>query len=475
MVSGNVIMAYFTSWSIYGRNYNVWDMDVSRLSHINYAFANIENGLVVLGDPYADVEMVNTGKGDAWSDPSDMLHGNFHQLFRLKQKNRHLKVGLSIGGWTWSGQFSTVAASERSRKKFVASAMQHLLNFGFDYIDLDWEYPGGGGLEGNHESPNDPVNFVALLAEFQQQIQQHFPNEPEGSRPYVTIAAGCAPAIYQKYRLADMAKYLKYFNLMCYDFSGPWSPASEHQANLYKRTGRSTTEFSTNDGVQYFLKHGVRKDQIVVGVPFYGREFAACLGLQQPFHGTGKGSWEPGMYDYNALPMPGYELRWEKSTNATFAYNSKSKSLITFDDTRSVAFKMDYILKEGLAGTMFWEISGDRKTTDKNSLLFEIGRWLGGPLLDTTPNRLCYTKSKYRNIRDNPVCPAPAGKDRNRAQIGGTSTTSPAQHAQIMQHCISMLVGEPQMANKAHAIPRYAEQLHECYQSIVKDVIDLSK
>lgn len=460
-------MAYFTSWSIYGRGYNVWDMDVSKLSHINYAFANIVNGVVTLGDTYADVEKVNTGMGDSWSDPSDALHGNFHQLFRLKQKNRQLKVGLSIGGWTWSSQFSVIARSERARKKFVASAVQFLVDYGFDYIDIDWEYPGGGGLEGNVVSANDVHNFVLLLEEFQGQILQNFPAEQ--SRPFLTIAAACSPKIYQTYQLAGMTKYLRYFNLMCYDFTGPWSPVSDHQANLFPRkSSAAPSEFSIDQAIRYFVSQGVAPGQLVLGVPIYGREFAACPGLLQPFHGTGKGSWEAGVYDYKALPPAGYQMSWERSTNSSFLFNQQTKSLITFDDPRAIAYKMDYVQRMKLGGVMFWEISADRPTRDTNSLLGVINAWIGGSALDKSANLQCYPKSKYSNIRNNPLCPS--RKDVVVKPAAGMSMRKAKLHSDAMEYCHELFKREGRPignANRAHAVPAYVTQLQECSKQIL--------
>ena len=37
------IIGYYTSWSVYGRDYHVPDIPADLISHINYAFANIRN------------------------------------------------------------------------------------------------------------------------------------------------------------------------------------------------------------------------------------------------------------------------------------------------------------------------------------------------------------------------------------------------------------------------------------------------
>ncbi|CAJ0844824.1 5449_t:CDS:2, partial [Entrophospora sp. SA101] len=131
---GKVISAYFTSWSIYARKFFVQNIDYDKLTHILYAFANIKNdGEVFLGDPWSDTDI--HFDGDSWNDNVKNLYGNFKQLYLLKKKNRHLKVSLSIGGWTWSTNFSAVASSHNSREKFVDSAIKLMNDLGLDGLD----------------------------------------------------------------------------------------------------------------------------------------------------------------------------------------------------------------------------------------------------------------------------------------------------------------------------------------------------
>ncbi|CAF1373956.1 unnamed protein product, partial [Didymodactylos carnosus] len=90
-----VILGYFAGWSIYTRNYLVSDIPADKITHINYAFANIgADGQIAIGDSWADIE--KAFPGDSWDKP---LRGNFNQLKLLKQKWPHLKTLISIGGW----------------------------------------------------------------------------------------------------------------------------------------------------------------------------------------------------------------------------------------------------------------------------------------------------------------------------------------------------------------------------------------
>jgi chitinase len=403
-----VSVAYFASWSIYDRNFNVWNINPTGLTHLNYAFANILNGQVVLGDPWADTDKVNVDHGDSWNDPPNYLHGNFHQLFRLKQANRGLKTGISIGGWTWSGTFSNCALTPESRSLFVRSAIDFILAYGMDYIDLDWEFPVSGGLPDNIRRPTDGTNLVLLLQEFKRQFAE-YPGRPL----QVTMAVSCSMTNLVNYQLADMDPYIDLYNMMCYDYTGPWSAVTDHQSNLFSRSGNPD---AVEIAVDYAIASGASRNKIVVGLPFYGRGFAQTNGLLTPFTGNGAGTWEPGMYDYKVLPLSGCTPLWEPACNASFCYNDAGKLLISYDTPTSVSHKLQWLLQKGLGGTMFWEISGDQPFASDQSLQRMIDIWLA-PFLDTTPNTLCYPMSPYGNINAQPGCPPARRKPISTARF----------------------------------------------------------
>ncbi len=97
----------------------------------------------------------------------EALFARTTDIKNTKSRNADLEVFASIGGWTFSDNdtvtqplFSEIAANEDKRQKFADNIVQFMVRYGFDGVDLDWEYPGAGDRGG---SPKDTANFVALL------------------------------------------------------------------------------------------------------------------------------------------------------------------------------------------------------------------------------------------------------------------------------------------------------------------------
>lgn len=154
--------------------------------------------------------------GDSWSDSGNNVYGAFKQLGLLKQNNRNLKVLLSIGGWTYTNtkkDLDPVGASDTARKNFAASCVNMIKNYGFDGIDVDWEYP---------QSKEQGNLFLLLLREIRRALDDYadYLGQDKGyakeARPHflLSIAAPAGADNYGNLPLRDMAETLDMINLM---------------------------------------------------------------------------------------------------------------------------------------------------------------------------------------------------------------------------------------------------------------------
>src|ERR1700722_11029654 len=123
------------------------EVSTEKLTRINYAFADLQNGKIVEGFAH-DAE-------------------NFAALNALKHDNPSLTVLVSVGGWTWSGNFSDMALTKKSRNLFIESAVKFVQKYNLDGLDIDWEYPGMAG-NNNRFRPDDNQNDPLLLRELRK-------------------------------------------------------------------------------------------------------------------------------------------------------------------------------------------------------------------------------------------------------------------------------------------------------------------
>ncbi|KAM0332217.1 hypothetical protein ACHAQA_002492 [Verticillium albo-atrum] len=377
---------YFTNWGIYSANHQPSDFPADKTTHLLYSFADIKpDGQVVSSDTYADLE--KRFPGDSWNDVGNNAYGCIKQLYLQKKKHRHLKLLLSIGGWTWSPKFAPVARTAAGRQRFASSAVALMADWGFDGIDIDWEYP---------KNAAEALDFVRLLAACRQALDAYAATNAKGYRFQLTIAVPAGPANYRILDMKKMAPFVDGWHLMAYDYAGSWESTTGHQSNLFKsKTNPAATKADTETALNYYLSQGVAPRKILLGLPLYGRSFARTDGLGKPYSGLGQGSVEAGIYHYKALPLAGSEERWDAEAAATWSYNKKTRELITYDNPKSAVRKAEYLVKKQLGGAVFWESSGDRK--DERSLVRTTSRAMGA--MDLTKNWLSYPKSRYDNIR----------------------------------------------------------------------------
>jgi chitinase len=351
-----------------------------------YSFADIaSDGSVISSDTYADLQKHYAT--DSWNDQGNNAYGCIKQLYLLKKQNRSMKVLLSIGGWTYSPKFAPIAATAAGRQKFASTAVTLVKDWGFDGIDIDWEYPA---------SPTEATNFVLLLQACRQALDQYAAQYAPGYHFVISVASPAGPQNYKYMDFAGMDQYVDMWNLMAYDYAGSWDSTSGHQANIYPNPSNPVaTKFNTEQAVSDYLTKGIASSKVIMGLPLYGRSFEATTGLGQPYSGVGSGSVQAGVWLYRDLPRSGATELYDNVAKASYSYDSASQELISYDNVGSAVTKAAYLKGRGLGGALFWEASGDK--TGEQSLVGTLANQMGA--LDSTPNLLSYPASQYDNIR----------------------------------------------------------------------------
>ncbi len=365
--SGVKIGGYFAEWGVYGRNYHVKNIVTSgsagKLTFINYAFGNVQNGQCVIGDAYAaydkfyDAASSVDGVADTWD--TGALRGNFNQLWKLKQMYPNIKIFYSFGGWTWSGGFGQAAANPTA----FADSCYNLLNDSrwaglFDGIDIDWEYPNACGLTCDNSGPEAFKNLMAAL-------RSRF-----GSNFLVTAAVPAGYANINAANYGGAAQYVNWYNVMTYDFFGAWDadgPTAPHSP-LYSYSSIPIPEFYSDYAIQLYKSKGVPANKLLLGVGFYGRGWTGVTQAAPggSASGAAQGTYEAGIEDYKVLkttcPATG--------TVGGTAYAYCSPNWWGYDTPSTLAGKMSYLKSQGLAGVFFWELSGDTSNGELISALY---------------------------------------------------------------------------------------------------------
>jgi len=189
-------------------------IDVSKLTHINYAF--------LLPDKNGALKPF----------------GSSAQLRRVVAlaAEADVKVMISIGGWGWDDEFEALASTEGRRARFVAEVVDFVREYELDGVDIDWEYPDAGASSDN---------FVSLMQELRNAL-------PVGNLLTTAViadadnASGVDPAV---------LKVVDFVNIMAYDGGG-----MEHSP-----LGLAQEALASWDA------KGLPKEKRVLGVPFYAR------------------------------------------------------------------------------------------------------------------------------------------------------------------------------------------------------------
>ncbi|KAL5611659.1 hypothetical protein BROUX41_000761 [Berkeleyomyces rouxiae] len=403
-------MAYYGSWSIYAREFPISQLNTETLTHINYAYLNLyKNGTVYYGDLWADLQKPFEGDSGSAShvyekgDHQTKAYGCVGQLYKLKQKNRHVKTTLSIGGFTRSSNFPAAASTEERRAEFARSSVKLLADWGFDGIDIVWQYP---------KTQDAADDYIALLKRVRQELDEYAAQHTPDYHYTLTIVAPPNPEDYQYLDMKSLGEVLDYVNLPGW-YTGSWSDGTGYLSNLYpSKQNTISTPFNVADVVEAYLEGGVPSHKLILGIPIYSHSFEETDGMGEALYelspkttsvgpnaefGWKLGTWEAGTWDYKDLPQAGAEEFDDDEVVGHYSYDKTKRQLAVYDTPKTVTKKVEFLHSKGLGGTMFWEATADKEGQD--SLISTAFNAQGGSLEAlVSENQLNYPDSVYINI-----------------------------------------------------------------------------
>jgi chitinase len=347
----HIMVGYYGGWAAYS-GYTPDKINASGLTVLNYAFATIGSNLNLV--------------------VSDIDYSNFSKLKKLKSSYPSLKVVISIGGWEGSQRFSDAALSDSSRNTFADNVIKFIKIYGFDGVDIDWEYPTGGGLASNISRSADKTNFGLLLKTLRAKLEKQ--GIADNKHYILSFAGGANNSYAAGVGLSNIAQYMDYGMIMTYDIHGTWDQYTDFNAPLYIPSGTSPQyKFSVDNAVRTWLNYGFPAKKLVMGVPFYGYAYQGVTnannGLWQRFTSGAAVSYDTIQSKYASNSS--YKKFYDSAVMVPWLYNGST--FVSYEDASSIQKKTQYALSKKLLGVGIWELSQDRNGT----LLSAVRKALG--------------------------------------------------------------------------------------------------
>lgn len=149
---------------------------------------------------------------------------------------------------------------------------------------------------------------------------------------------------------------------MTYDMMNLDKNLTDHHTNLYASVYKC--DISANLAVDTYITLGMPIEKIVIGAAFYGHYGQTAPsetnGINLPCLTPLLKSLSYTEIKTKYLTDPSFDYHFDEEAKAPWLFNG---TFITYDDEASLFFKCLYIKNHGLAGIMFWQLTGDKTGT----------------------------------------------------------------------------------------------------------------
>ncbi|KAJ5487608.1 hypothetical protein N7530_001908 [Penicillium desertorum] len=365
----NRVIGYYEAWSARRECYPFPPaaIPIEGLTHLNFAFAYIDPSTFDI------VPMDSLTPSSLFTQTADVRN--------FKSELSDLQVYISLGGWTFSDNgtdtqptFGKVASTEAGRQKFANNLVDFMKKYGFDGVDVDWEYPGAGDRGGKTV---DTENYVLLM----KVLRETFDSSAHG--PYgLTFTIPSSYWYLRWFDVPGMLEYADWTNMMTYDLHGAWD--KENPIGSIVQAHTNLTEIKL--AMDLLWRNNIAPEKVVMGLGFYGRSFTlksrTCSWPGCEFAGAA----EPGSCTDNAGTLAYFEIQdiiADKNPKiihdmdaAVKYFTFSNDQWVSFDDEDTFKEKVKWANSIGLGGLMIWSIDQDDK--EFSALTSLLGQSLQG-------------------------------------------------------------------------------------------------
>ncbi|KAL8664295.1 MAG: hypothetical protein Q9168_007930 [Polycauliona sp. 1 TL-2023] len=311
-------------------------IDIEGLTHLYFAFAKIDpTTYSIVSDNPADVDL-------------------YTPFTRLQSSS--LQTWIAVGGFDFSDPgptrttWSEIAGDSTKRAAFINSCMAFMAKYGFQGIDIDWEYPGSDERGGTRA---DIPNFVTLVKDMRAAFGTTY-----------GLSLTLAPD-YWYLRFFDakaMEPYVDHFGFMAYDLHGSWDADVKTLGSIVR--AQTDVREIYNDTLPLWFD-GLDPKKINFGLAYYGRGYTlsnpSCNQLECPFAGPSL----PGPCTHYSGVLSLAEIKQyilEKKLTPQLIEGAMIKQItwddqwIGYDDEDTTAMKSKWASGYCFGGTMIWSV-----------------------------------------------------------------------------------------------------------------------
>ena len=340
------VVGYYPYWI--QDEFQPQDFDLETFTHINHAFAwpNEQGG-------------IEAPSGTFDASIADHIHNN----------NR--KFLLSLGGWGTADGFAAATSTYELRSEFISNILDKFISYGYDGVDIDWEYPQ------TNEQKNNLSLFITELDSVLDEFDPEF---------LITMALPTSNWAGQWYDMNSLNQHVDYFNAMTYDIHGSWSSHAGHNSPLYQ-SPPGDVDGSVQTGINYLVNtRGLPENKINMGIPFWGKKYNAST-----INGYFTGSvTDLRYYDVVELINNGWLPQWDDIAKCPYLINTDSSQIITYDNPLSIQYKCEFAQTRNLGGVMVWALGYDDMESEESLTgainIYWLNREEGVPII--LPNQI---------------------------------------------------------------------------------------